>query len=70
MSDAPVPVLLTVGEIAQRLGVPLHRVEYLIRSRRIVPASRAGNVRVFAEDDVLRLAKELAQSRPPTKENA
>src|SRR5262245_58897155 len=44
----------TVGEIARRLGQPVHRVEYVIRSRHIRPASRAGNCRVFAEDDVAR----------------
>lgn len=65
-----VPILLTVGEIAQRLGVPLHRVEYLIRSRGISPRSRAGQLRVFTEEDVLRLAEELAQPKPKTKENA
>jgi len=47
-----VPVALTVGEIARRLGVPIHRVEYMIRSRNLAPVSRAGNCRVFAEADV------------------
>ena len=55
--STPMP---TVGEIARRLGHPVHRVEYVIRSRQICPAGRAGNCRVFAEHDVARIASELA----------
>ena len=43
---------LTVGEIARRLGYPLHRVQYVIRSRNIEPQQRAGNARVFSESDL------------------
>jgi hypothetical protein len=49
----------TVGEIARRLGEPVHRVEYVIRSRKIRPATRAGNYRLFAGEDVRRIADEL-----------
>jgi DNA-binding transcriptional MerR regulator len=56
------PAAPTVGEIARRLGVPLHRVEYLIRARGIRPASRAGNARVFAEADIKLIAGELSRS--------
>ena len=49
----------TVGEIARRIGQPLHRVEYLIRSRNIQPTGIAGNVRVFSDEDVERIASEL-----------
>jgi DNA-binding transcriptional MerR regulator len=51
----------TVGEIARRTNQPIHRIEYLIRSRGIEPASRAGNARVFAEPDVDLIAQELAR---------
>ncbi|MCU0918697.1 MAG: hypothetical protein MUC88_29690 [Planctomycetes bacterium] len=51
----------TVGEIARRLGEPVHRVEYVIRSREIQPLSLAGNARVFAEGDVDRICSELRQ---------
>ncbi len=51
----------TVGEIARRLGESLHRIEYVIRSRNIQPASRAGHVRIFAEADVAHIADELRQ---------
>jgi hypothetical protein len=49
----------TVGEIARRLGEPVHRVEYLIRSRGIEPSGIAGHARVFGEEDVARIAGEL-----------
>ena len=51
--------LPTVGEIARRLGVPLHRVEYVILSRNLRPSGRAGNARVFSEADVAHIASEL-----------
>ena len=51
--------LPTVGEIARRLGVPLHRVEYVILSRNLRPSGRAGNARVFTEADVAHIASEL-----------
>lgn len=53
------PIVPTVGEIARRLDEPIHRIEYVIRSRRIAPTGIAGNVRVFTDDDVDRIAQEL-----------
>jgi len=53
------PAAPTVGEIARRLQVPLHRVQYVIRSRGISPTTRAGNIRVFSESDVRRIGREL-----------
>ena len=50
---------LTVGKIARRLGQPVWRIEYLIRTHHLKPVSRAGNARVFAESDVDRVAREL-----------
>jgi DNA-binding transcriptional MerR regulator len=47
-----VPVTPTIGEIARRLGVAVHRVEYVVRTRNIQPVSRAGNLRVFSEPDI------------------
>ncbi len=51
--------LPTVGEIARRHAVAVHRVEYVIRSRTIKPAARAGNSRVFSETQVERIGSEL-----------
>jgi hypothetical protein len=49
----------TVGEIARRLNKPLHRVEYVIRSRNIAPFGRAGSARVFTDADLAYIASEL-----------
>ena len=54
-----VPVAPTIGEIARRLGVAVHRVEYVVRTRNIHPVSRAGNLRVFSESGVDLIAREL-----------
>jgi len=51
--------LPTVGEIARRLDEPLHRVEYVIRTRNIHPVGRAGNLRVFSDADVDYIRAEL-----------
>lgn len=59
MSPSTSTTLPTVGEIARRLGESLHRIEYVIRSRNIQPASRAGHVRVFGEAEVAYIADEL-----------
>ena len=56
-----VPTAPTIGVIARRLNVPQHRVEYVIRSRGIRPAARAGNARIFTEDDVGHIQSELAR---------
>jgi hypothetical protein len=41
---------LTVAEIARRLRHPTWRVLYVINTRRIEAASRAGSVRVFSDE--------------------
>ncbi len=51
--------VLCVGEIARRHHVPLHRVLYVIRSRDIRPAGRAGNARVFTLADAEWIGSEL-----------
>ena len=53
---------LTVGEIARRLGCPIHKIEYLIRSRNIQPIQRAGNLRVFSEKDFRRIGSEIKRA--------
>lgn len=40
--------LLTPGRIASLLGVPLHRVQYILSTRpRIQPSARGGTLRLF-----------------------
>lgn len=49
----------TVGHIARQLNRPVYRVEYVIRSRGIKAAFRAGNARVFTGEDAALIAREL-----------
>ena len=49
----------TIGEIARRTGYPVHKVTYVIRTRGLEPAERAGNLRVFSESDVQFIGSEL-----------
>jgi DNA-binding transcriptional MerR regulator len=52
-------IALTVGELARRIGCPVHRVEYLIRARNLQPIQRAGNARVFSEKDAAFVRDEI-----------
>lgn len=61
--SAIVQAIPTIGEIARRLGVPIHCIDYVIRARRIRPSGRAGNVRVFSAEDVSRIAEEINRIR-------
>lgn len=54
--------LLTVGEIAERHSQPVHRVEYVIRARNIVPIAWAGNARVFSANAAEQIAEALRGS--------
>jgi len=56
---ATAPAMPTIGEIARRLHVPTHRVEYIIRARNINPSGWAGNARVFDEAGLEAIAAEL-----------
>ena len=53
------PTMTTIGAIARRLGQPLHRVQYVVRTRQIRPCGRAGNVRVFPEETIEAVDAEL-----------
>jgi len=53
------PSMPTIGEIARRLAVPTHRVEYVIRARHIVPCGWAGNARVFDQEAIESITAEL-----------
>jgi len=50
---------LTVGEIAARLGQPVHRIEYVIDSRGLRPTAWAGHARIFSESDLHYIASVL-----------
>ena len=58
-TEATEQQLLTVAAIAARLGQPKHRIRYVISSRKITPAFRAGAVPIFTEADVAHIAAEI-----------
>jgi hypothetical protein len=48
MHTTDTPRLRTPGVLAELLGVPLHRVDYILRTRpHIRPAARAGRLRLY-----------------------
>ncbi len=53
------PKLHTTGRIAGKLGVPLHRITYIIASRDIEPAAFAGRLRLYDRDAVAIIRHEL-----------
>ena len=57
----PTDLLPTVGQIAHEHDVPIHRVEYIIRSRGICPRGWAGNSRVFSDVAIEKIAEELSR---------
>ncbi len=50
---------ITTGQIASRLNEPIHKIEYVLRTRGIEPIAVAGNARIFTEDDIERVADAL-----------
>lgn len=54
--------IVTISEIAERLGVGRHRVAYIVDRRRIAPAGRAGVARLFKASDIQRIAGELRRA--------
>jgi hypothetical protein len=50
--------LPTVSVMANWLGLPLHSVEYLIRSRGISPSAVAGNAMIYDESAFDAIARE------------
>ena len=51
--------IASLGEIARRLDVPIHRVEYVVRTRRIVPTLVAGGRHFYSEASVQRIGSEI-----------
>jgi len=58
--------LYLISEVAERLGVPPHRIAYLLMTRKIEePKLRMGNRRVFTDDDAERVADALGRTWEP-----
>lgn len=48
MATERIPGLRTPGVLARELGQPLHRINYVLQTRRhIMPAARAGRIRLY-----------------------
>lgn len=57
---APPPTLITAGVIAERLRVPLHRVQHVLTSRpHIQPVARVGTLRVYDRQAIAMVRHEL-----------
>ena len=55
-----IPRMRTPGVIAAHLGEPLHRVQYVLRTRsHIRPAARAGRLRLYDREAVAQIRHEL-----------
>ncbi len=60
MPTMTTPRLRTPGVLAELLGVPLHRVDYILRTRRhIRPTARAGRLRLYDYTALAMLRHEL-----------
>lgn len=56
---SPGPKLDTVGRVAAKLGVPVHRVQYIVQRKAIAPAAYAGRLRLFDRHAVARIRHEI-----------
>ena len=55
-----IPVLNTSGKLARLLNVPLHRVVYILNTRRgIAPTALAGRVRLYDSQALAQIRYEL-----------
>jgi hypothetical protein len=60
MKTSSTPMVRTAGSIARELNQPLHRVEYILRTRpHIQPSCRAGRLRVYSSQAVAQVRHEL-----------
>lgn len=53
--------LFTLGQLAERLGVPVHRLKYAIDQHCIHPVMRVGILRVWSEDEIPLMRRALAR---------
>jgi len=54
------PILVTPGVIAKRFGIPVHRILYVLATRKhIRPKARAGTLRLYDEAAVASIGHEL-----------
>lgn len=56
-----IPQFLTIGEIADRLDVSMHRLKYAIDQYKIAPDRRVGIIRVWSESKLPLIENALAK---------
>lgn len=64
--------IASLGEIARRLDVPLHRVEYVVRSQKLEPLIVAGGRNFYSEATVQHIKHEphrIEKKRGASDEN-
>lgn len=54
--------LITTGDLARELGVPLHRITYLIQRHQIKEDARAGVYRLYRRDTLQRIRDQILSS--------
>lgn len=47
MSDTEASNLVTIGDIADALGVKIHRVRHYLETRKVAPVTKIGGYRVW-----------------------
>jgi hypothetical protein len=56
--------LKTIGEVANAVNKPRHIVEYVVKSRGVAPAQRAGILRLFDSAGVEQIRQLLSTIQP------
>ena len=60
MQTEPPPALATLGTVSEQLGQPIHRIAYILRTRKhIQPTATAGRLRLFSQRTIELIKAEL-----------
>ena len=57
-SNEPTP-LRTLGRMAEEIGQPIHRVDYVVRTRGIPATAKAGRLRLYGRAAVAAVREEI-----------
>lgn len=49
--------LLTIGQVAERLKIKIHQIEYLLNAGKIEPTASVGRYRVFDQSTIKQIGK-------------
>lgn len=67
MSAETLPRLATLPMVAEHVGEPLHRLEYVVRTRSIEPRVRVAGMRMFHRDQLDHIREALAETAKSPK---